>query len=72
MASERRVDLAIAMDSAVVARDISVLADTATAAAVEVDAEAVEALAAEAVREELAGAAATVVIRLLLASIEVA
>ena len=59
-----------AMDSAVVARDISALADSATAAAVVVDAEAVEALAAEAVREELAGAAATVVNRLLL--IEVA
>ena len=70
MASERRVDLAIAMDSEVVARDISALADSATAAAVVVDAEAVEALAAEAVREELAGAAATVVNRLLL--IEVA
>ena len=56
--------MAIAMDSAVVARDISVLADSAKAAAVVVDAEAVEALAAEEVREELAGAAATVVNRL--------
>ena len=53
-----------AMDSAVVARDISVLADSAMAAAVVVDVAAAEALAAEAVKEELAGAAATVVNRL--------
>lgn len=65
MASERRADLAIAMGTAVVARDISVLAGSAMAVAVEaVGVVAVE--VAVAVKEELAGAAATVVSRLIL------
>ena len=61
MASERRVDLVTAMDSAVVARDISVPADSAMAEAVAAAVAVDEALAAVAVREELAGAVATVV-----------
>ena len=76
MASEKKADSAIATDSVVVARDISDPADSAReavavlAGAVEVDVEADAAPVAVVAREELAGAAATVVNRLLL--IEVA
>ena len=65
MDSERKADLAIATDTAVVVRDISVPADSAMAVAVgAVGVGAVE--AAVAAKEELAGAAATVVNRLIL------
>ena len=67
MDSERKADLAIATDTAVVVRDISVPADSAMAVAVEaVGVVAVE--VAVAVKEELAGAAATVVNILIYAS----